>query len=245
MSDLTQEQYEQLPEFIRNDYTEVDGVYKHAGLVKVKQTANELDSKLKASEKSIAELSDKMNTFEQQKQADIEAATATALENAKTDKDVEEIERIHNQKMADLEKRVEQRTREAIKTEAEQAAAKEKAQSTASRIAESIAVDEDAQALLTSAFDKRISIDADGAVTFMNEDGTASSLDEAGFLAEVQASPRYKRLRKAKVTTTDSGKANGSGNGGGRTAGDANNEAAEAAKKKGDLAGYLNAALKL
>ncbi len=244
MSDLTQEQYEQLPEFIRDDYKEVDGVYKHAGLVKVKQTANELDTQLKASKKSNEELSEQMNAFEQKKQDEIEAATALALKNAKTDKDVEEIERIHNQKMDDLKIRVQQETRDTIAQETAQAIAKEKAQKTASRIAEAIAVDDDALELLTSAFDKRIKFNDEGAVTFMNEDGTASSLDEAGFLAEVQAAPRYKRLRKAKVTTTDSGKANGSGNGGGRTANDAN-EAAEAAKKKGDLAGYLNAALKL
>ena len=47
MADLTIEQFEQLPEFLRNDYTEVNGAYKHAGMIKVKQTANDLDAKLK------------------------------------------------------------------------------------------------------------------------------------------------------------------------------------------------------
>ena len=108
MSDLTQEQYEQLPEFIRDDYKEVDGVYKHAGLVKVKQTANDLDTQLKASKKSNDELNEQMSAFEQQKKDDIEAATALALKNAQTDKDVEKIELIHEQKMNDLKIRVQQ-----------------------------------------------------------------------------------------------------------------------------------------
>lgn len=245
MSDLTKEQYEQLPEFVRGDYTEVDGVYKHAGLLKVKKTANELDAKLKERGNELTSLNERMNTFEQQKQKDIEEATALALANAKTDGDVAKIEEIHEQKMADLEKRVEDRTRKAVKTENDQAKAKELASSTSLRVAKAMAVDADAEALLVSAFDKRIVINEDSSVTFNNEDGTASSLDEAGFLAEVMESPKYKRLRKGKVTTTDSGRANGNnGNGGGRTASDTN-EAAETAKKKGDLASYLNAALKL
>lgn len=244
MSDLTKEQYDQLPEFVRDDYKEVDGVYKHAGMMKVKQTANDLDTRLKARDQEFAELNERMNSFEQKKAADIEAATAEALKNAKTQGDIDKIEEIHDQKMKDLEKRVEERTRAAIATETAQAQAVEKANTTAARIAGVIAVDEDAQELLEEAIGKRVKPDESGNVIFLNEDGTASSLDEKGFIAEILESKRYKRLIKASPTTTGGGLPIGGGMGGGRTT-EQVNQAAEKAKKNGDLSAYLGAAIKL
>ncbi|CAH9015337.1 putative capsid scaffold protein [Vibrio phage 137E35-1] len=244
MADLTKEQYEQLPEFIRDDYKEVDGVYKHAGMLKVKQTANELDNKFKAKDKEYQDLNERLTAFEQGQKQAIDDARAEALEEAKSSNDVAKIEALHKEQMADLEKRVEKRTREAVKTETAQAQAQEKANTTAQRIAAKYAVDADAEALLLQSINSLVKPDEQGNVIFYNEDGTASSLDEAGFAQFVETSPKYKRLRKAVPPTQGGGFANGSGHGSGRTAGETN-EAAENARKSGDLGGYLKAAIKL
>lgn len=245
MPDLNKEQFDQLPEFIRDDYTEVDGVYKHAGMMKVKQTANDLDAKLKTRDQEYNSLNERMNGFEQQKQSDIDAAKAEALKDAKTQGDVDAIEKLHREQMADLETRVEERTRTAVATETAQARAVEKANTAAARIAGDCAIDKEARELLEEAISKRIKPDESGNVIFHNEDGTASSLDESGFIAEILASKRYKRLTKASPTTTGGGMLNGGGNGGGGRTVEPVNTAAETAKKNRDLNGFLGAALKL
>lgn len=244
MPDLTKDQFDQLPEFVRDDYTEVDGVYKHAGMMKVKQTANDLDSRLKARDQEFSELSERMTTFEQDQQRKIDEAKEDALKNAKTQGDVDAIEEIHAQQMKDLETRVEARTRETVATETAQARAVEKANTTAARIAADIAIDADARGLLEGEIARRTKPDEQGNVIFLNEDGKASSLDEKGFIEDIIQSKRYKRLIKPNPVTTGGGMANGSGNGGGRTA-EVTNKAAEEAKKKGDINGYLNAAIKI
>lgn len=244
MADLTQEQYEQLPEFARGDYTEVDGVYKHAGMLKVKQTANALDAELKQVKSSNAELSERMTTFEQEQAKKIEQATAEALANAETSKDVEEIKRIHNEKMKDLEARTKEQTRAEVLAEISQNQAIEKANTTASRLAKELAKDEDAQESLLTLFEKVIKPGENGEVTFFNSDGTASSLDENGFKAEALKDKRYKWLVKAEPPTKGGGMANGSGFESGRTANETNKKAEEA-KKKGDLNGFLAAAINI
>jgi len=100
MSDLTKEQYEQLPDFVRDDYTEVDGVYKHAGMMKVKGTLNDLDSRLKSKDTEFNELSERLNQFEQQKAQEIEQARKDALEQAKSKGEVESIEQLYQEQMA-------------------------------------------------------------------------------------------------------------------------------------------------
>ena len=69
MADYTKEQFEELPDFAKEDLIEVDGMYKNAGFVKVKNTANDLDSQLKAQVNKSALLSDRLAAFEQ-KEAD-------------------------------------------------------------------------------------------------------------------------------------------------------------------------------
>ena len=98
MADLTQEQFEQLPDFIKGDYEQDGDVYKHAGFLKVKRTANELDAKLK-------ETSGKLTEYEQ-KQAERQAdAERKALEKLKAEGKVDEI-------LADAERRIGETTKQ-------------------------------------------------------------------------------------------------------------------------------------
>lgn len=247
MADLSSEQYEQLPDFLKDDYKEVDGVYKHAGMMTVKETANNLDAELKSTKGQLTELSEKMSKFESDKATEIENAKAEALKTAKTDKDIEAIEKLYTEKMADLETRVTDRVRNETKNEMTKERAAEKADNMAKNIAAKLGVNDDAQADLYDLFKGRIKPSETGEIVFFNRDGSASTMTEKDFIED--AKKRHKSLVKADLTTTGGGLANGGGNGGnggGRTAQDANQEKKmNEAKKNNNLNDYLAAAIKL
>ena len=58
MADLTAEQYQQLPEFIRGDYAQEGDVFKPVGelkAAKLKNSLNELDNKFKETSGKLSE----------------------------------------------------------------------------------------------------------------------------------------------------------------------------------------------
>ena len=117
MSKYTQEQYDQLPDFVQNNLEKVGDEWTDKGLLKVKQTANDLNSQLEAERQSRGEIESKLSDFEKEKQAAIEAAKAEALEQARSKGDVEAIEKRYQEQMADLEERTTKRVREETLTE--------------------------------------------------------------------------------------------------------------------------------
>lgn len=209
MSDLTLEQFEQLPDFVQSDYQEVDGVYKHSGMVKLKTSLNEVDTKYKG---QIGELSERLSSFEETKKAEIEAAKAEALANAKGEGKIEEIERIYKEKMADLEARSYEKGKAEAANEFKMQSAKQQAASLATKMAAKLAVDEDAQQDLEDLISLRVKPDESGNITFYNRDGGASAMNESEFEAEIKA--RHKRLVKGETTTQGGGFSNGSRNSG-------------------------------
>ena len=211
MSELTKEQFEQLPEFIRGDYVEVDGAYKHAGLIKVKQTANELDSKWKSAQSQLDELSTKLNSFEEAKKSEIEKAKREAMEQARSKGDVEAIEKRYQEEMADLEKRVAERTRQEVEKEYSLKDAKNRAQLELSDIVTALKpVDTDAAELIKDHLRLRQRVDEDGKVVYLDDEGRATSLDKKGLIEEMRKSTRIARLIQSNVVTTGGGNANGS-----------------------------------
>lgn len=196
---LTQEQFESLPDFVKSDYTEHDGSFVSVAELKVgklKESLNGLDSKLKE--------------FEKNESAKLEAARAEALEKLKKDGKVDEI-------LADAEKRIGetkagyeerlQRMTAAIKTE--------KRTALVADLAGELATDSGSKAFKRLVSD-RIDVDAEtGKVTFLNEDGSASSLDFAGFKAELLKDDSFAPLLKAGVVTKGGGNAQGSTGAGG------------------------------
>lgn len=203
MADLTQEQFEQLPDFIKGDYEQDGDVYKHAGFLKVKRTANELDAKLK-------ETSGKLTEYEQ-KQSERQAdAERKALEKLKAEGKVDEI-------LADAERRIGETTKqfnERIDRMANQIKT-EKRSAVVSDLAE-MATDK-GRAAFKKLIASRIDVDAEtGKVTYLNDDGGASSLDLAGFKAELLKDESLSPLLKGDVVTSGGGMAKGS-NGDGRT----------------------------
>lgn len=242
MADLTQEQFEQLPEFLKGDYAEVEGAYKHAGMMKVKQTANDLDAKLKARDGEFDQLNERLTTFEQGKAEQLEAEKNRKLENAKSSKDIDAIELQHKEQMADLEKRVSDRVRNETVKELSFESAKKELVSTSKQIAAELGIDPESVELLGDVLPSRMSVNEQNQIIFLNADGSASTLDRAGFIEELKKTPKYKKHMKGYVATKGAGLSNG--NNGAISAGLGENVAAESAKKKGDAIGTLNARLK-
>lgn len=206
MADLTKEQFEQLPDFIKNDYQEVEGVYKHAGVLKLKGTLDGLDAKLKARDSEYSQLNERLSAFEQTKQAEIEAARTKALEEARTKGDVEAIEKRYQEQMQDLEKRVAEKTRGEVEKEFTVKSAKTHAESQLTEIVASLKpVDDDAKGALKALLSLRQQVTEDGKIIYLNSDGSASSLDFKGFIEEAKKDPTYKRLISAETTTIGGG----------------------------------------
>lgn len=213
MSDLTKEQYEQLPDFVRDDYTEVDGVYKHAGMMKVKGTLNDLDSRLKSKDSEFNALNERLTQFEQTKAQEIEQARAEALEQAKSKGEVESIEQLYQEQMADLEKRTEQRVRSEVEQEYTIKEVNNKAQIELTELVHGLKPKDDfAKRLIQDHLKNRQKVE-DGKIIYLNEDGSASSLDKAGLLKELQESPMFKPLTSYTPPSQGGGNMNGTNGG--------------------------------
>lgn len=238
MESYTKEEFEQIPEFLRNEYTEQeDGTYVHGLSKTLKSNLNDLDNKNKTLTSQFNELEEKMNTFESKKAEDIEAAKAKALEDARSKKDVEEIERQYQEKMADLEQRVSDRVRGEVTNEFTVKQATDSLNNDVKLLATELAVDDSAKVALELLIKQRTKIDDNGVRVYMGEDGSALSITELkAFKEELAKSPSLSRLVKGELPSNGGGLLNG-GQGGGSA--NANNAKAEKAIKAGDLTGYL------
>ena len=98
MSKLTKEQFEELPGFLKGDYVQEGDGYIHAGLAKVKRTADDLDSRAK---QTAAELEE----YRKLESERIAEAERKAYEKAKKEGNTDELEKRWQEKLADAEKR--------------------------------------------------------------------------------------------------------------------------------------------
>jgi hypothetical protein len=234
---LTAEQFEQLPDFVKGDYVEKDGAYLPAAKVEAEQ----LGAKVSALKASLDNLDGKLKAQSQAEAEKIEAARQAALEEARTKGDVKAIEERYQQQMADLEKRVAEKTREEVTKELTSKQAEQQASAQADKLGAMLGVDKESGEALADLIRHRVKVDPETSKKIYHDaKGSALSVDDVGFIDELKKEARFKRLIKAEVTTTGGGNANGNGGNGGSTP-DANAKAEEA-RKKGDLRGYLNAA---
>lgn len=214
MSELSKEQYEQLPDFIRDDYTEVDGTYKHAGMLKVKQTANELDTRAKELESKYGEVSGRLTEFEKGEAEKLEAARKEAYEKARKEGNTEELEKQWQEKLQDAERRAGESEKKYQERMSGLAVKQQKA------IAAELS--EYATPAGKSAFkrliESQIKVDPEtGEETYLNEDGSASSLNREQFIAELKTSETFKPLLAADIATQGGGDVNGNGQGSAKT----------------------------
>ena len=197
--ELTKEQFESLPEFLQGEYKEVDGVYKNAAVMTLKSSLDSLDARAKETES-------RLSTFEQTKAQEIEEAKRKALEEARSSKDIEAIEKQYAEKMADLEKRTSEKTRAEVEKEFKVKQAQERATSLAQKLGAKLGA-EGAEEDLAALIALRVKADENGNVLILNRDGSASTMTEADFEKDIKE--KYSRLCKAAPVTTGSGIANG------------------------------------
>lgn len=199
---LTTEQYEQLPDFIKSEYVQDGDTYVHGGVKKLKGSLDALDGKLK-------ETSTKLSAYEQKQQELQAEAERKALEKLKADGKVDEILADAERRIGETQKQYEERINRmanAIKTE--------KRNAIVSDLASELATDTGSTAF-KKLIASRIDVDPEtGKVTFLNDDGSASSLDMAGFKAELLKDSTYSALLKANIATTGGGFVNGGSNNG-------------------------------
>lgn len=201
----TQEQYDALPEWMQKDLVKDGDVYKHAGLLKVKQTADSLNGEKQALANQLAE-------FQANEAARIAEAERKAYEKAKKEGNVDELEKQFRQQIEDAKRRADETAAQFKERMAKLAMKEQKA--LAVQIAAKYAVDEHSQDLLTDLLIRQIQVDVESdQVVFLDANGSALSVDRAGFEAELLSTPRYQRLLKADVTTVGGGKATGNNGG--------------------------------
>lgn len=200
-----QEQYDSLPDWMQKDLVKDGDVYKHAGLVTVKKTADALNADKQA-------LAEQLAQYKASEAAKIAEAEQRAYEKAKKDGNVDELEKRLKQQVDDAQRRADE-TAAQFKDRMAKLAMKEQ-KALAAQIAAKYAVDEQSQDLLTELLTRQIQVDVEtDQVVFLDANGSALSVDRAGFEAELLKTARYQRLLKADVTTTGAGKANGNNGG--------------------------------
>lgn len=213
MAELTQEVYEALPDAAKLVFEKAGDVYipvSEGKLRALKEKMDDLGSR-------YAQANSRIEEIERSKAQEIENAKAEALKTARSKGDVETIEKRYQEQMADLEKR----NGETMKQFEERIAKMSGAIKTKERslivgdIAKELKVFDDSGKLFSKMIQDRIDVDPEtGKVTFLDENGGATSLDKAGFIAELAKDSAYDRLRQASVAT--GGNANGNnGTGGG------------------------------
>jgi len=209
MNEYSQEQFDQIPDFMKEDYVKDGDVYKHAGVMKMKGTLNDLNGKFESQKNESEQLNSRLSEFEKSKAAEIEAAKTEALEKAKKDNNVDEILRIEREKIEDEKRRLEISSSEFTSRMNEVAQNQKKgiAQSLTSELAT-----DKGKAAFNRLISDYIQVDpATGLETYLNDDGSASSLNREQFIAEINKNELFSSLVKANINVDGGGNMNGNG----------------------------------
>ncbi|MDB4352466.1 hypothetical protein OAA60_03435 [Porticoccaceae bacterium] len=208
MKEYTKEQFDQVPDFMQEDYVLDGDTYKHAGVMKMKGTLNDLNSKLETQKGEYTSLNERLTGFESTKAAEIEEATARALEKAHKDNDVDAILKIEREKLTDQQKRFDESS-SAFDLRMKEVAGNQK-KSAAQSLTNELATDKGKKAF-NRLIESYISVDpATGLETYLNDDGSASSLNREQFISEIAKNDLFSTLVKANINVNGGGGMNGS-----------------------------------
>lgn len=205
MAELTVEQFEQVPEFLKGDFELSGEVYVAKSELKakaLKQSLNDLDGKYKSAESRIAEIEAKA---EENRTKAEQAALEKLKKEGKVDEILADFEKRTSESNAQYEARIEKLVG-AIKAD--------KRNLVLNDLASELKVFDDSKKLFSKLVQDRIDVDPEsGKITYLDENGGATSLDKAGFLAELSKDSGFDRMRQAQPNT--GGMANGNNSGGG------------------------------
>jgi hypothetical protein len=208
MNEYSKEQFEQMPEFMQSEYTLDGETYKHAGVVKMKGTLNDLNGKLETQKDEYTSLNERLTGFESSKAADIQAATDKALEKAHKENDIDAILKIEREKLADQQTRFDESSG-AFDLRMKEIAGNQK-KNAAQALTNELATDKGKKAF-NRLIESYISVDpATGLETYLNDDGSASSLNREQFIGEIAKNELFSTLVKANINVTGGGGMNGS-----------------------------------
>ncbi len=213
------ENLEKFPEEMHGEFveTEMDGKkgYMHKSDEPLLNSLRNAKSEREDFKKQLEDVNTKLSGFEEAKKAEIEKARNEALESARSKGDVKAIEERYQQQMADMEKRTSE-TEQQYKDRIDKLTGNLKSQTktaVVTDIAKELSTDVGYKAFKTL-IASRIDVDVEtGKTIFLNEDGSASSLDMKGFMEELKKDDSYKPLLKSGVVTQGGGNANGNGDG--------------------------------
>lgn len=224
MSELTKEQYEQLPDFAKDAFAEDGDKYVPVKDAKLKSTLDDLDGKYKTEAQKRAELEQQLAEFKQTEEQKIKEARDKALAEAETKGDAKKVREEYEQRMEDLKKRSDDTLTEKESTIKKLTGTLKSREKTllAAKLASDLATDV-GRDLFSEVVQNRIDVDLDtGKPVFLNADGSASSLDLEGFKEELKKDARLKPLLKSGAVTSGGGMANGSNGQGSASTGKAN-----------------------
>ena len=214
------ENIESLPEEMRGEFVESerDGKkgFQHKDTVALVNSMKNAKAERDELRNKFEGVSSKLSEFEKSQQDAIEKAKAAALDEARSNKDVDAIELRYQQQMADLEARVRQEAKDEATNEFKAQSANEKAASIAEKIGLELGIDSDDAEVITQLIRERVKVDpSTGKEIYHDTKGSALSVDRKGFVAEIKKESRFKRLIKAEVPTSGGLDVNGSGGHGG------------------------------
>lgn len=237
--ELDEQQYNELPDYAKGAFAEVDGKYLPVKDAALKGTLDNLDREKKELLGKVGELTKAQENRLQELEDAKAQAREEAIQEAAKKGNWEEQERLLREKFADELKREKENMRGEVTKEFTVKQANDSLKSDIKLLASELAIDEDAKAGLEIMLSQRAKLDENGNRIYLGDDGSALSItDLKAFKEEFSQSPTVSRLVKGKVTTKGLGLANGGGFGGGDSK---TNVKAEEAKKRGDGVGALNA----
>jgi hypothetical protein len=206
VADLTVEQFEQLPDFVKGDYEQSGEVYRPKAEGKaaaLKASLDALDGKFKSTDAQLKEI---LSKHEEDRTKAEQAALDRLKKEGKVDEILADYERRATETKAQYEARIEKLAGQ-IKTE--------KRASLVSDIAGQLKIFDESKKLFSKLIQDRIEIDPEtGKETYLDETGGATSLDKSGFIAELAKDTAYDRLRSAEANKGGSANGNNSNGGG-------------------------------
>lgn len=242
------EDIEQIPEGMREQFveTEVEGKkgWQDKDSHELRQHLFNIKGENKTLKEAKAEQEKTLKEFQAAEEEKLKQAREEALAEAESAGDIKRIKEEFAQREEDLRKTVKEEARKEIEQEFTQKQANERAVSIADNIGATLGVEkEDGEVIAEILKAKgRVKVDPDtGKDQYYDEKGGALSVDRDGFMELIKKEKRFARLIKSEVVTNGGGNVNGNGRGGAQPV--SQNAAAEAAKKKGDVAGFIKANL--
>ena len=194
---LTKEVWESLPEEAKGAFVLDGEVYVPGKDATLKNTLNELDAKYKALEGQFSEVNKtKQAEIEQAKQAAFDEALAEALKSGDSDK----IRETWEQKLAD------QSSRSELEIEGWKGKLNLIGEKMAGSLIESLAVNatDAGKAAFMLLVKSRVQVDPEtGNETYLNADGSASSLNKEQFIVELQKDPVFMPVMKGSLPSAN------------------------------------------